>query len=111
MVKTEFCLKSRIANYRAEKPITKQFMTDIQYDMDNLMQTAKPAELETVTIENRGGIPQTISREISYTTTKTESNSKTSGTSTTVEVEVTIAPKGSPKALGVAGETTQGKDR
>ena len=109
MVKIEFCLKSRIANYRAEKPISKQFMTDIQYDMDNLMQTAKPAELETVTIENRGGIPQTISREISYTTTKTESNSKTSGTSTTVEVEVLVAPKGMPVALGTTGETTQGK--
>ena len=77
--------------------------------MDNLMQTAKPTELETVTIENKGGIPQTISRDISYTTTKTETNSKTSGSSTTVEVLVTVAPKGSPTALGVAGETTQGK--
>ena len=84
-------------------------MTDIQYDMDNLMQTAKPTELETVTIENRGAIPQTISRDISYTTTKTLSHTKTSGTSTTVEVEVTTAPQGSPKAAGAAGETTQGK--
>ena len=108
-IKSEFCLKSRIANYRAEKPIIKSFMTDIQYDMDNLMQTAKPTELETVTVENRGGIPQTISREISYTTTKAESHSKTRGTVTDVAVEVLIAPKGSPKAAGVAGETTQGK--
>lgn len=54
----EYCLKSKIANYRAEKPITKAIMTDVKFDMDNLMQTSDPGQLEITTVQNRGGIPQ-----------------------------------------------------
>ena len=75
-------------------------MTDVVYDMDNLQQSAKPSELETVTIENRAGIPQSITREISYTTTKAESYSESSSMAIDVAVEVLMAPKGSPVALG-----------
>ena len=39
---TEFCLKSGIGNYRAEKPIAKAFMTDVKFDMENMITTREP---------------------------------------------------------------------
>ena len=57
-IHSEYCLKSKIANYRAEKPIAKAIMTNVVYDMDNMIQTSDPGQLEVTTVENRGGIPQ-----------------------------------------------------
>ena len=58
--------KVGVANYRAEKPIAKAFMTDVVFDMDNMVSTTEPGQLEVTNIVNHGGA-QTVTRDIEYT--------------------------------------------
>ena len=83
----EYCLKAGIANYRAEKPISKAFLTDIEFDMDNMISQSEPGQLEVTAVQNRGSIPQTVTREISYTTASSESYSSSRSLALDVSVK------------------------
>ena len=98
-----FCLKSGVGNYRAEKPIAKAFMTNVIFDMENMITTREPGQLEVTTVQNRGGIPQTITREIEYTTTQSDSFSASRAIAIDVAVEITMKIPFTPVHVGVEG--------
>ena len=62
-------------------------MTDIQFDMDNMITQSEPGQLEVTAVQNSGSIPQTVTREISYTTSSSESFSKTNSLALDVSVQ------------------------
>ena len=43
-----------MANYRTEKPINNVYMTDVEYDMENLEKEIKPSVVHLTTILNEG---------------------------------------------------------
>ena len=55
------------------------------------------------TVQNRGGIPQTITREIEYTTTKSDSFSASGAVAIDVSVQVTMQIPFTPVHVGVEG--------
>ena len=99
--KSEFCLKAKIANYRAEKPIAKAFMTDVVFDMENMISVTKPGQLEVTTVQNKAGIPQTVTREIAYSTTSSMEFSTASSLAIDVSVTVTMKIPFTPIFVGV----------
>ena len=101
--RSEYCLKSNIANYLAEKPISKAFMTDVVFDMENMISTTKTGQLEMTMVQNRGSIPQTVTREITYTVVTSESFATSAAIALDVSVEITMQIPFTPIMAGVKG--------
>ena len=55
------------------------------------------------TVQNRGGIPQTITRDIEYTVTQSDSFSTSGAMAIDVSVEVTMQIPFTPVFVGVEG--------
>ena len=78
-------------------------MTDVVFDMDNMISNTEPGQLEVTTVQNRGGIPQTVTREIEYTVTTSENWATTVGIAVDVSVEIVMLIPATPVLLGVQG--------
>ena len=59
-----------MANYRTEKPINNVYMTDVEYDMENLEKEIKPSVVHLTTILNEGDFPQMTERTLKHLKTR-----------------------------------------
>ena len=65
-----YCLTKNMANYRTEKPINNVYMTDVEYDMENLEKEIKPSVVHLTTILNEGDFPQMAERTLKHLKTR-----------------------------------------
>ena len=59
-----YCLTRNMANYRTEKPVNNIYMTDVEYDFENLDKETEPSVVHLTTMLNEGEFPQTATRTI-----------------------------------------------
>lgn len=78
-------------------------MTNFYFEMDKIKKKRESATIESVTVVNQGSIPQTITREVSYTKVTSNSLAETNANSWGVSTEFRMKIPHTPVFLGLQG--------
>ena len=84
------CLTKNMANYRTEKPVNNIYMTDVEYDFENVDKETKPSVVHLTTMFNEGDFPQIATRTINTATSRSMSYHTAESTSVTGSFGVTL---------------------
>jgi len=102
---TPYLLKSTAFNYFSEKPVEKYQIINIEYHLPDEKKIQNPATMAPTIIENNSGIAQTVTREITFTT----STSSTFEFSRSIEIGVSMEVTGGIPLIGSVTTTVDGR--
>ena len=90
MDRTAYVLNRKYIQYIVSKPVKRYTMTSIKYNLDNRhVLSTSPEILANTFLENRGTIPQSTTRVITYSIAESHSWSETVGVEVGVEFSIT----------------------
>ena len=92
MDRTAYVLNRKYIQYIVSKPVKRYTMTNIKYNLDNRhVLSTSPEILANTFLENRGTIPQSTTRVITYSIAESHSWSETVGVEVGVEFSITTS--------------------